>query len=396
MSDIMDTVGFGRYQLGLGLLLGTLWMADGSELLCLSLCTQSLSADGILPTDKTLASHATGALGSCIFVGFLIGSLLAGPIADTYGRRRPILAFMGLLLLAGGVAPASMSYAMLVVTRTVLGVAIGGAGPAAFTLFAEFCPSKQRGVATAMFGMTFTFGEVLIALVAYVTPAMVGRWRVLMGISVIPAVISFVAGIWLLPESPMYEMESPATRRAAVAKLRRVAEMNGTATGEGSELDAKLSAYMAQHYPGFALGGGDGGVDGDGDGDGDGKGAPLKAGEAGAGGKKGAGGEGEGSEEGPKRGCCSELVGELFRGEGRTRMTLLLWVIWFVQSFVFYGTFVGEKRDEETKRRKGGKRGRGRGERCTRRARCAGEGGREGGGVSGGRHIHTPPSTHNI
>ena len=140
MSDIMDTVGFGRYQLGLGLLLGTLWMADGSELLCLSLCTQSLSADGILPTDKTLASHATGALGSCIFVGFLIGSLLAGPIADTYGRRRPILAFMGLLLLAGGVAPASMSYAMLVVTRTVLGVAIGGAGPAAFTLFAEFCP----------------------------------------------------------------------------------------------------------------------------------------------------------------------------------------------------------------------------------------------------------------
>lgn len=94
----------------------------------------SLAVDMSLPALPTLA-RAFGARPdtvqltlSLFFIGYAIGQLLYGPISDRFGRRRALLAGLGVFALAGFLSAASWRIEVLVVLRLVHGVS-AASGP---------------------------------------------------------------------------------------------------------------------------------------------------------------------------------------------------------------------------------------------------------------------------
>ena len=90
-------------------------------------------------------------------VGFLmrpIGSLVLGPVADVYGRRRML--FLSLMLMGGsslliGLLPTRTQWGgiatvLLVLLRMVQGFSVGGEYTGSIAFTAELASTRQRGV----------------------------------------------------------------------------------------------------------------------------------------------------------------------------------------------------------------------------------------------------------
>jgi putative MFS transporter len=82
-----DSVGCGNSQLVTFLVAAFMLLCDGQEMLVMSLVNTRLK------DVWGLSASAEGTLGSCVFVGVLVGSIASGIAADTYGRKPTIIFF---------------------------------------------------------------------------------------------------------------------------------------------------------------------------------------------------------------------------------------------------------------------------------------------------------------
>lgn len=93
-----------------------------------------------------LSSGQVSFLSSIVFIGVALGAWGWSPIADWYGRKK------GFAMTGIGTAIFSIltafapSYWVLLAFRFMVGLGLGGV-PIIFSLFAEFVPTKWRGVA---------------------------------------------------------------------------------------------------------------------------------------------------------------------------------------------------------------------------------------------------------
>ena len=85
-------------------------------------------------------------LGSSIFLGMMIGSLIGGTVADSIGRSAVFRILFGWITIFGVASAAAPSFPALVALRGLVGLGIGGVIPAANTIYVEFCPSAMRGM----------------------------------------------------------------------------------------------------------------------------------------------------------------------------------------------------------------------------------------------------------
>jgi MFS transporter, DHA1 family, multidrug resistance protein len=84
-------------------------------------------ADDLRTTPSTVQLTLTGTL-----AGLALGQLLVGPLSDTFGRRRPLLAGIGLHVVASLMCMVAPSIAVLGVLRVFQGV--GAASAAVVTM----------------------------------------------------------------------------------------------------------------------------------------------------------------------------------------------------------------------------------------------------------------------
>jgi MFS family permease len=133
-SRINNRVGCGNSQLIFFFVGFLVMLCDGQEMLVMSLVSTRLKSVW------ELSPGAEGTLGSCVFVGVLIGSVLGGYGADGYGRRPTILMCTSLLALAGLGSAVAPTFPWLVAIRALAGVGLGGTLPCISTLTAEVTP----------------------------------------------------------------------------------------------------------------------------------------------------------------------------------------------------------------------------------------------------------------
>ena len=151
-------------------------------------------------------------------VGFLmrpIGSLVLGPLADLYGRRRML--FLSLMLMGGsslliGVLPTRTQWGgiasvLLVMLRMVQGFSVGGEYTGSIAFTAELASTRQRGLPCSFTSSGAQVGIALASLAVAACSALMGEttlkewgWRVpfLMGSSLL------VLALWMrhrLPET---------------------------------------------------------------------------------------------------------------------------------------------------------------------------------------------------
>src|SRR5205807_6317546 len=95
---------------------------------------------------------------------------------------------------------------VLIVSRVVLGLAIGLASTNVPVYLSEVAPPQARGWVVSLFQLAVTVGIVVAYLTDYAFAGVEG-WRWMLGLAVAPALV-FGTGMFFLPETPL----SPSPR----------------------------------------------------------------------------------------------------------------------------------------------------------------------------------------
>ncbi len=158
--------------------------------------------------DFGLNAAQQGMVVSSVVLGAMIGAAIAMFYADKIGRRT-IVGVAAVVFIAGTLA-ASMApnLGFLIVSRAVLGIAIGLSSSIVPLYISELAPQESRGALVGLFQLAITVGIV----VAYMVDSALApheAWRWMFVFAIVPAIVLGI-GVRFIPEKP-----SAGTFRAA-------------------------------------------------------------------------------------------------------------------------------------------------------------------------------------
>jgi sugar porter (SP) family MFS transporter len=186
---------------------------------------------------------ATGSLA----IGAMLGCIVAGRIADAFGRRPGLLvaaSIFGISSLAMAVSPGRDAFIFF---RFIAGIGVGMASMLSPVYIAEIAPASLRGRMVAINQLTVVTGILVTNLVNYsLRNSGDDAWRWMFGLGAVPSLL-FVIGAFFLPESPRWLVKAGKKDRAA-AVLAKIG--NESYVREGLE---KIGASMhGQAAPSFS------------------------------------------------------------------------------------------------------------------------------------------------
>ncbi len=217
----------------------------------------------LLFVDKTIPMTPVqlGAMVSIYIGGGVIASLFAGAVTDLIGRKKMMVTSGLLFVISILVIYASTGYGMLLVGRTLMGLAGGLICVAVPLYMAECLPSAWRGRGTSAFQFMVTLGFAAATWIAgfftsahdAAVKAALGNaelvfkadndaWRNMFLVAAVPGLL-FAAGGLMLRESPRWLFRRNRTDQAlAVLRLSRSEEQAALEMKEMAEHSAKADA----------------------------------------------------------------------------------------------------------------------------------------------------------
>jgi len=179
---------------------------------------------GALPflrTQFALTPVWEGFLTGSLALGCIVGCLLAGNIADRYGRK-PGLIVAALIFAISSIGIAfSASLTYFLILRFAAGIGVGMASMLCPMYIAEVSPAEVRGRNVAINQLTVVIGILVTNLVNYfLADHGADSWRWMFGLGAVPSAI-FLIGVTWLPESPRWLMKSgqPDKARVILSKI---------------------------------------------------------------------------------------------------------------------------------------------------------------------------------
>ena len=212
---------------------------------------------GFIEVEYGLSKIQVGWAVSCLALTATFGMMVSGPLSDRIGRR-PVLkiaaALFALSAVASAVAP---NFLLFIVARMIGGFGVGAALIIAPMYIAELAPPSLRGrmvsfnqlnivigISAAFFSnyLILTLGESGAAWVGALKLD-VWNWRWMLGIETLPAVLYFIA-LLFVPESPrwlaMHGREPEAQAILARVGSAEQADRDLQAVKESIEAEAEL------------------------------------------------------------------------------------------------------------------------------------------------------------
>src|SRR5438093_4849407 len=176
------------------------------------------------PQAKAAALHWTGVLTSLLLVGWAVGGIVFGRVADRIGRRRTLLLTMVLYSIGTAACALAPNLLWLALFRVVASLGIGGEWAAGAAMVAEVVPEHRRVEAGALLYTSSPLGLFLATFVTWqiqgvhmsASPETAWRWVFLTGL--IPAAFAFFVRLFV--REP--ERWSVAGRTAARPRLREL------------------------------------------------------------------------------------------------------------------------------------------------------------------------------
>lgn len=187
------------------------------------------------------ATHI-GVMASALPFGALFGSLLIGVFMALKGAhylgRRALLSVAGFLFFFGALgAGLAHSIVILVLSRLILGLAIGMASVLTPLYLAETARIEARGAVVAIYQLAMTMGIVCSYSVNYILLDQ-HAWRYMFASSALPALILSL-GILLMPESPRWLCS--VGRHADAVKSLRTLRNNESIDAELNDIELTLA-----------------------------------------------------------------------------------------------------------------------------------------------------------
>jgi len=191
-----------------------------------------------------LTPFTEGLVTSILLVGAAVGAVLGGRLSDKFGRRNNIL-LLALIFFVGTLGCVfAPNLGVMVVSRFILGLAVGGASVTVPVYLAEVAPTERRGSMVTRNELMIVIGQfsafVINAVIGNIWGEEDGIWRYMLAIAALPAVALFI-GMLRMPESPRWligqgrdsdalavlkQLRSPERAVAEIAEVHRLAALD--------------------------------------------------------------------------------------------------------------------------------------------------------------------------
>lgn len=179
--------------------------------------------------------------------GIFLGLLIAGPLSDRMGRKKPL--FISALLFAISAIGSAVAGSLLVWNefRILGGIGAGVASVISPLYISEIAPAAIRGRLVSMNQMAIVLSVVAASVVGYFLATVHDEWRWMFASELLPVIILAFA-VWFIPESPRWLVGVGAKQEAlrvldwaggaehAQTEMRAIEETLNKETGKLSEL----------------------------------------------------------------------------------------------------------------------------------------------------------------
>jgi sugar porter (SP) family MFS transporter len=159
-----------------------------------------------IPNDFKLTPFLTGAIVAGLLLGAMIGAAGAGRMADSWGRRRLIMAAAVVFTVGSILAAVAPTVWVLIAARVIIGLAVGSAALVVPLYLAEIAPAEIRGAITSL-NQLMIVGGILTAFIVNAILASSQNWRLMLGLAAVPSIILF-AGMLFMPETPRFLVQT--------------------------------------------------------------------------------------------------------------------------------------------------------------------------------------------
>jgi sugar porter (SP) family MFS transporter len=197
-----------------------------------------------------LKGLALGYLVSGASLGAAAGAILAGPLADRFGRKTLLIVDAGIYAVGAILSAVTPDAGVLLFARTLIGLAIGADSAIATAYIAEYAPRNRRGSLTMLQQWMITVGILISYIVALIifaafpgSAASVG-WRLVLGLGAVPAIIGLVMRT-AMPESPRWLL-----RHGKYDQVRKAMTTLGVDPAQITDDDIRRAAQVIERVEG--------------------------------------------------------------------------------------------------------------------------------------------------
>ncbi|XP_013192864.1 synaptic vesicle glycoprotein 2B [Amyelois transitella] len=236
-EDALNMTGFGRFNYGIFLLVGSIITGMGFEIFSVAYLVPASACE------LNTTSFHQGLMAATPLVGIIATSHIWGYLADTRGRKKILRYSMMLGFCAGAAATLSPNWIVFSVLKLMSSSAVAGSYALSITLLSECTPMSRRNTVIILTGTVFMACQgIMAALSIPVLPLTFSfyipyldihfnSWRLLNLIFSCPCAIS-AFGLLFAYESPKYLLSS-GDHDQAMDILKRVFVVN---TGKDKDL----------------------------------------------------------------------------------------------------------------------------------------------------------------
>jgi MFS family permease len=175
------------------------WVFDSMDAMIYALvlhpALHDLLAAGGAPVSDREIGHYGGLIFSVFLIGWAIGGVLFGVMADYVGRTKTLIATILIYAVFTGMAALAQDWWHLAIYRFLTALGIGGEWAAGASLVAEVWPEEKRAKAAGILQSAWAAGFFLAALFNLLLRGY--GWRVLFLVGVVPALVALLVRLWV-------------------------------------------------------------------------------------------------------------------------------------------------------------------------------------------------------
>lgn len=158
----------------------------------------------------------------CVVFGAMAGNLMAGPLADLFGRKKVLIIVAALFTISASWSAMATGYTEFIIARIIGGIGIGGAILIAPIYIGEIAPPKLRGRLVSFNQLNIVIGISVAYFSNYFLVNIEGEsWRWMLGVEAIPAAIYFLS-LFAVPRSPRWLIQKLDKEEQALKTLKKI------------------------------------------------------------------------------------------------------------------------------------------------------------------------------
>jgi len=169
------------------------WMFDGYEQYAIVIALPDALRTLLGPRQLHWASLYFGLILCVTLLGWGVGGLVGGVLADYIGRKRMMMWSVAVYAVFSGFSALSQNFAMLAFFRFITGLAIGSEWSTGVTLIAETWPDEARAKGCGFLQSAIGAGMLIAVAIWYglsrFNPTNIQNWRILFLFGALPALV---------------------------------------------------------------------------------------------------------------------------------------------------------------------------------------------------------------